>query len=116
MKFKIYKAISSLRINKFVPQMYKGLLPKVFPEGEYTIIVFSASKDEAIISKHVEKALRKLSENPSNYILIFAEGFTIGAANLLDDLGIKYFALHEPDFRTDRQYNDKKNHLDPDIK
>ncbi|MFC5650402.1 hypothetical protein ACFPYJ_14955 [Paenibacillus solisilvae] len=96
--------------------MYQGLLPKVFPEGEYTLIVFSASKDEAIISKHVEKALRKLAEKPNSYIFIFAEKFTIGAVNYLDSLGIKHIALREPDSRTDQQYNDMKNHLDPHIK
>jgi hypothetical protein len=117
MKFNIYKAVSSLRINKFVPQMYQGRLPKVFPEGEYNLIVFSASKDEAIISKYVEKAIRKLAaEEPNIYTLIFAERFTIEAENYLDSLGIKHIALYEPDSRTDQQYNEMKNHLDPHIK
>ncbi|MEC0239865.1 hypothetical protein P4H66_08360 [Paenibacillus dokdonensis] len=116
MKFNIYKAVSNLRINKHVPQMYQGLLPKAFPEGEYTLIVFSASKDEAIISKHVEKALRKIVDKSNSYILIFAEKLTIGAIYYLNSIGIKHIALSEPDSRTDQQYNDMKNHLDPHIK
>ncbi|MNW09367.1 hypothetical protein D3C71_2063430 [compost metagenome] len=79
--------------------------------------MFSASKDEAIITKYIEKALRKLAEKPDNYILVFAERFTIEAMNYLDGLGIKYiFTLSGPDTRTDQQYNDMKNHLDPHIK
>lgn len=89
-------------LNKYLPARYVSLVNKRYYKQIVTFVCFPVDKN-AITSKNVEKALKKI-KNKNVTVLYFARCFTLEAINLINKKNGAAFTLIEFPW-TDDRYN-----------
>ena len=107
MKCKIIKSIQPNKVSSQVPPLYRNKINIIdIGTSLVTILLFPHNRRDVVISRHVSKALAKVSDSSEKLVAVGAN-FTDESINLLINRNVEVISLGDF-YWTDKSYEQAK--------